>query len=144
MPEPVTVWMVHLGDGGGANEKKGTLSLEEDAVVFAFADSLERERIPLAAAKKAKRVRGSPVLLLSWTQGERPRSTAFYFVQPPPLRPPGLDETDRPRPGFGMLGRPSKRRHQRTNVRYLQTMGGGHKPLIQAWAEELMMRIGRH
>jgi hypothetical protein len=143
MPEPATVWMVHLGGGRGVDEQKGTLSLEEDAVVFAFADSLERQRIPLSTAKKAKRVRGSPVLILSWVQEGRPRSTAFYFVQPPPLRPPELDEADRPRPGFGMFGRPSKRRQQRTNVRYLQTMGGGHKPVIQAWVAELMMRIGR-
>jgi hypothetical protein len=143
MPEPVTVWMVHLGDGRGVNEQKGMLSLEEDAVVFAFADSLERQRIPLAATRKAKRVRGSPVLMLSWIQEGRPRSTAFYFVQPPPLRPPDLSEADRPTPGFGMFGRPSKRRHQRTNVRYLQTMGGGHKPVIQAWVAEITTRIGR-
>jgi hypothetical protein len=135
--------MVHLGDGGGTSEQKGTLSLEEDAVVFDFAGSLERQHIPLAATKKAKRLRGSPVLLLTWTQNGRSRSTAFYFVQPPPLRPPDLTEIDRARPGFGMIGRPTKRRQQRTNVRYLQTMGGGHKPVIQAWVAELTMRIGR-
>lgn len=143
MPEPVTVWMVHLGDGRGAIEQKGTLSLEDDAVVFDFTNSLEQQRIPLAAAKKAKRVRGSPVLMLAWIQDGRSRSTAFYFVQPPPLRPPDLSEEDRPRPGFGMFGRPSKRRQQRTNVRYLQTMGGGHKPVIDGWVVELTTRIGR-
>jgi hypothetical protein len=143
MPEPATVWMVHLGPGRGADEQKGTLFLEDEAVVFAFADSLEQQRIPLPGLKKAKRVRGSPVLMLTWTQNDKPRTTAFYFVQPPPLRPPDPSEQDRPRPGFGLSVRSTKRKHQRTNVRYLQTMSGDHKPVIQAWVEEIGTRIGR-
>ncbi len=139
MPAPVTVWMVELGDGRADREDKGTLTLEGDTLVFSFAGTLDVRRFPLADASKATRVRGSPILMLKWLRDGRTRATAFYFVQPPPLRPPdpGSELAERPR----LLGRPSRRRHQRTNVRYLQTALSDRKQLIQEWADELTTRM---
>ena len=38
------------------------------------------------------------------------------------------------------MRRSSKRRHQKTNIQYLQTVGIKQKDLIKAWADEIMER----
>ena len=77
------------------------------------------------------------------------RRVAFYFSQPPPLRPPepgsmSLPESGlggRPAGPFGAFRRTSKRRHMRTNLGYLTTANAGHKAVIQAWVDEIGARM---
>ena len=119
--------------------------MDDGAVVFS-SDS-EHIRFQLDSVRKAKRRKGSPVLQLDWLQSDSLRSTAFFFVQPPPLHPaePGGRESLRdpvPRPA-GLLGgsRMTKSRHRKTNLRYLQTGGISTKAAIQGWADEIGRRL---
>jgi hypothetical protein len=148
MPEPTTVWMVHLRRGEAASEVKGELEVSGDAVVFTGTKDGVAVSFPFADVVRAKRLRGSPVLLLEWQADDAARKTAFYFSQPPPLAPPepgtttlpGDPFTSRPMGAFGAIRRTSKRRHQKTNIQYLQTVGIKQKDLIKAWADEIMER----
>jgi len=148
MPEPTTVWMVHLRRGEEPTEVKGAIDLAGDALVFTGDPDGEPVSFPFAGVRRAKRLRGSPVLLLEWESDGDPRKTAFYFSQPPPLdlpeqgqtTLPGDPFTTRPTGAFGAIRRSSKRRHQKTNIQYLQTVGIKQKDLIQAWVDEIMGR----
>jgi len=148
MTEATTVWMVHLRRGEDSEEVKGEIDLAADALIFTARKSGETVSIPLAGVRKAKRLRGSPVLMLEWHDDGDPRRTAFYFSEPPPLAPPEPGRTtlpgdpfsSRPVGAFGAIRRSSKRRHQKTNIQYLQTVGIKQKDLIQAWVDEIMGR----
>jgi hypothetical protein len=148
MPEPVTVWMVELGVG--AAEVRGSLSLEDDGVVFTRDGSGARSRFAFEDVRGAKRVRGSPILLLAHRGDEGARKIAFYFSQPPPLEPPepgappppGMGLTSRPSGAFGAVRRTSKRRHMRSNMGYLTSSNAGKKGLIESWAAEIGVRVG--
>ena len=137
VPDPITVWMVRLERGWTAHDVKGTLSLEEDALVFTGSDE-RRSRFAFEHVRSAKRVRGSPVLIVTTTQTGTQLRTAFYFAQPPPMEP---DDTV-PTVGFSLMRRPkSKRRVTRENARYLQVSNPVRKPTIQAWADAVTERI---
>jgi hypothetical protein len=148
MPEPTTVWMVHLRRGEAVTEVKGRIDLTADAVVFTGTEGDEGVSFRLVDVRRAKRLRGSPVLLLEWQSDDEPRKTAFYFSQPPPLAPPepgqtalpGDPFTTRPTGAFGAIRRSSKRRHQKTNIQYLQTVGIKQKDEIKAWVDAIMER----
>lgn len=146
MPEPVTVWMVHLGRGT-VSEVEGTLSLDAEALVFAHGGQPVELRFPFARIARVRRVLGSPVLLVDWRDGELPRRTAFYFSKPPPLEPP--DASTRTTPSgralgpLGQLRAGSRRRHRRASVGYLAAHGGRTKPVLRAWVRELRERIAR-
>jgi hypothetical protein len=139
--------MVHLRRGDAASEVKGRIDLSAEGVVFTGKDG-DAVSIAFEEVRRAKRLRGSPVLLLEWTRDGDAHRTAFYFSQPPPLEPPepgtttipGDPFTTRPAGAFGAIRRTSKRRHQKTNIQYLQTVGIRQKELIQAWADEIMQR----
>jgi hypothetical protein len=91
--EPTVVWMVPLRAGGG--EHHGTLSLEPPNLVFVERREGERVEIPLASVGKVRRVRGSPILRVA-IEGETGRTeVAFYFTQPPPLRPAASSRSGR-------------------------------------------------
>jgi hypothetical protein len=143
MMEPTTVWMVHLARGAPTDGVKGTLSLDGDAVVFS--SDAQDFRFDLASVHKVKRRKGSPVLQLDWRHQDSRRSTAFYFVQPPPLQPldPGSRQIDpvARTPGLLSGGRMTRSRHRRTNIRYLQTRGINSTELIQAWADEIARNL---
>jgi hypothetical protein len=149
MPEDVTVWMVRLDQGRALDDIRGTLTLDDDAVIFTDSSSGSQTRFPLVGLRKPKRVRGSPILMLADQAGAGTRRTAFYFSQPPPLRPPEPDATSpsgagpdsRPVGPFGAFRRTSKRRHMRTNIGYLTTMNANHKPVIDAWVAEIGARM---
>ena len=149
MPEDVTVWMVRLDRGQAGDNIKGTLALGDDAVVFTDSRSSAQMRIPLTGLRKPKRVRGSPILMLIDQSEAGTRRTAFYFSQPPPLRPPepgttslpGAGLSSRPMGAFGAFRRTSKRRHMRTNIGYLTTMNANHKTVIDAWVAEIGARL---
>jgi hypothetical protein len=148
MPEPTTVWMVLLRRGD-LGERKGTLRLDEDAVVFEDATVQHERRIGYAQVRRARRVRGSPILIVAHDDDGDAVETAFYFTQPPPLRPPAPGEAPSPaaitRGGralgpFSAMRRTSRRRHMRENVRYLTTQSGSKKPQIEAWVNEIVER----
>lgn len=150
MLEMARVWMVRLDRGHAEDDVRGTLSLEADAVVFTEAISTLEHRFPLEHMDKPKRVRGSPILLVILRTNEELQRMAFYFSQPPPLRPPEPGSTSlpvrgieaRPMGAFGALRRSSKRRHMRGNLGYLTTANASYKQVIQTWVVEIGARIG--
>ena len=148
MPEATTVWMVRLDRDLVEDDVRGTLTLDPDAVVFTEARSGVEHRIPINAMAQPKRVKGSPILMITHAAGGASRRVAFYFSQPPPLRPPdpgsaGLPEggLGRPMGAFGAFRRSSKRRHMRTNLSYLTTTNTSHKQAIQEWVVEIGTRM---
>jgi len=144
-----TVWMVRLDRGKADEDVRGTLEIEDDAVVFTEADSGARTRFPFDGMRKPGRVRGSPILMLAESTAGGIRRTAFYFSQPPPLRPPEPSSAGPPGTGiesgpmgaFGAFRRSSKRRHIRSNLGYLTAAAADHKGVIQAWVEEIGARL---
>jgi hypothetical protein len=150
MPEAAIVWMVRLDLGLVEDDVRGTLELDPEAIVFTEARSGIEHRIPIQAMQPPKRVKGSPILMIAHTADGDLRRVAFYFSQPPPLRPPEpgsttLREGDLGAPPMGALGafrRTSKRRHQRTNLTYLTTANTGYKETIQGWVAEIGARMG--
>jgi hypothetical protein len=151
VPEPITVWMVHLSSGASLDGVEGLLSLHNDAVVFTESSAARVERFPLESVRKAKRLRGSPVLRLDWLREDGPRRTAFFFVQPPPLEPPEFGVrrsrsdpfSTEPASGLAAMRRPSKRRQMRANSSYLQTSGIRRSEVIKAWADAITDRLNR-
>jgi hypothetical protein len=124
---------------------KGLLALDPDALAFETASPGEVVRFPYTDIRSAKRLRGSPVLLVEWNEGRQLRRTAFYFVQPPPMatRDPGG-----PAAGASVgLGNPfrsirsAKRKQQRHNVSYFAARGEAVKPALKAWASEVSARV---
>ncbi len=149
MTEATTVWMVRLDKGLVEDDVRGTLVLDPEAIVFTEASSGLEHRISIHAMQQPRRVKGSPILMIAHTIDGAPRQVAFYFSQPPPLRPPepgstGLPEGGlggRPMGAFGAFRRSSKRRHMRTNLSYLTTANAGYKQVIQEWVEEIGTRM---
>ena len=147
MPEPTTVWMVLLRRGD-LGERKGTLRLEPDAMVFEDATVQHERRIDFPMVRRARSVRGSPILIVTHEDDGDTVETAFYFTQPPPLRPPepGDEPSPASMPGrkpmgpFSAIRRTSRRRHMRENVRYLTVQSGSKKPEIEAWVSEIAER----
>ncbi len=142
--EPVTVWRVQLRRGD-VGDREGTLRLEDDALVFEDRASASEIALPLGDIRSARRVRGSPILIVAHDESGERAETAYYFSQPPPLEasPPGsvgTSSTGRPLGPFAAMRRTSKRRHQRENVKYLATKAGALKPTIQAWVDEISAR----
>jgi hypothetical protein len=149
MPEAATVWMVRLDRGQVEDDVRGTLELDPEAIVFTETRSGIEHRIPIQAMQQPKRVKGSPILLIAHTADGALRRVAFYFSQPPPLRPPEPGSTTLPESGlggrpmgpFGAFRRTSKRRHLRTNLSYLTTTNASHKQVIQDWVVEIVGRM---
>ena len=79
MIEPTTVWAARLGSPDEGI--KGYLVLETEHLSFTSELGDIEIRIPLAEVKRARRIFGSPVMVI-----EHDRSVvAFYFAQPPPV-----------------------------------------------------------
>jgi hypothetical protein len=143
--EPVTVWMVHLGlgDGKKPTEVRGTLSLGDEGLEFVERKSGADVRFDYTSIQRAKRLRGSPVLLVDWRRGEESRKTAFYYSQPPPLEPAPRSATIEPRGPLGPFTRttPSKRQVARMNLGYLRSTSAANKDVVKAWARAVSERI---
>lgn len=130
MPSPVTVWAVELQPGSRLEEVQGSLALETEALVFTPRDGHGPERrYPLAEIARARRLRGSPVLLIVHEPSRGPRRTAFYFVQPPPLVPP--DESRKA--VLGPLAGGSSRKVRRRNASYLGLSNRQKKQVLREW-----------
>lgn len=136
MPEPVSVWKVELRRGQEPIDVPGTLTLTDDALVFEDTAGAVT-RVVFTDIVRVKRQRLSPILLVS-RRDPSLGETAFYFAEPPPLRPPDpatlpLREATR--------RRPSKRRQQRDNTGYLSTQGSMLRSTIQAWVDEVRPKV---
>jgi hypothetical protein len=145
--EPTEVWMVHLGSQKKPLEVRGTLALGEEGLEFVERKTGADVRFEYGSIRRAKRIRGSPVLMLHWRKDGEDRKTAFYFSQPPPLEPmPRSPTIEPPRGPLGPFTRatPSKRQVARMNLGYLRSTSATKKEAIRAWAEAVTERAGRN
>jgi hypothetical protein len=137
--------MVHLGLGDGRKpaEVRGTLTLGDEGLEFVERKSGADVRFDYASIRRAKRLRGSPVLLVDWRKGDEARKTAFYFSQPPPLEPVSRSATIEPRGPLGPFTRatPSKRQVARMNLGYLRSTAVSNRGVVKAWAAAVTERI---
>jgi hypothetical protein len=141
MPEPVTVWMVRLRRDARLREVRGTLRMDETALVFIDHTTRAETHLPFSETRKVKRVLGSPVLILSWWEGEGiPAETAFYFVQPPPMLTEHAQGQTRTQPTT-MLRQPSRRRQRRESIGYLTSRSRVSRGTIKTWADEIRARV---
>jgi hypothetical protein len=144
--EPTEVWMVHLGSQRKPLEVRGTLTLGEEGLEFVERKTGADVRFEYGSIRRAKRIRGSPVLMLDWRKEDEDRKTAFYFSQPPPLEPmPRSPTIEPPRGPLGPFTRatPSKRQVARMNLGYLRSTSAAKKEAVRAWAEAVTERTGR-
>jgi hypothetical protein len=131
MPEATTVWAVDL-IREPKKDREGILSLQPGHLVFEpRAPGAAPLRIPLSTIRRARRLRGSPVLLVVHERNGVAVDTAFYFVQPPPLEPV-VGRGERPTPLS--FGRASKRRARRQNVGYLGMSNREKREHVAEWA----------
>jgi hypothetical protein len=132
MPASVTVWAVELGPAAPPAEVRGRLALASDALIFSPKDErMPEQRVPLGEIVRARRLRGSPVLMIFQRGGAGTRRIAFYFVQPPPL-PKTVEVTP-----TSTLRRNTKRRARRQNVGYLGTWNREKKALLREWERQV-------
>ena len=134
MPDDVRVWAVDLEEGSSLNDREGRLSLQADALRFEPSKQGARAMsIPLRDVTRAKRLKGSPVLLVRNSQGERVAQTAFYFAQPPPLTAFTTEHPDT-RASLAAFRNP-KRKARRDNVGYLGLTNRTKKALVMEWED---------
>lgn len=136
--------MVHLGRGVPPVEVRGTLRLGESALEFAGVEAGGEASIGFASIRKAKRIRGSPVLMVDWVEGTAKRRTAFYFSQPPPLAPTPRSPTAIPPGPLGPLTRttPTKRQVARMNLGYLRSTSVANRETVREWERAVSERAG--
>ena len=138
--------MVHLGVQRKPLEVRGTLTLGEHGLEFVERRTGADVRFEYGSIRRAKRIRGSPVLMIDWHKDGEDRKTAFYFSQPPPLEPmPRSPTLEPPRGPLGPFTRatPSKRQVARMNLGYLRSTSAANKSAVRAWAEAVTERVGR-
>jgi hypothetical protein len=144
--EPTEVWMVHLGAGRKPLEVRGTLTLGKSGLEFVEKKTGADIHFGYGSIRRAKRIRGSPVLMVDWRKDGEDRKTAFYFSQPPPLEPmPRSPTIEPPRGPLGPFTRatPSKRQVARMNLGYLRSTSVASKGVLRAWADAVTERAGR-
>ena len=138
--------MVHLGSQRKPVEVRGTLSLGKHGLEFVERKTGADVDFEYRSIRKAKRIRGSPVLMVDWRTDGEDRKTAFYFSQPPPLEPmPRSPTIEPPRGPLGPFTRatPSKRQVARMNLGYLRSTSASNKGVVRAWAEAVTERTGQ-
>lgn len=138
--------MVHLGVKKKPLEVRGTLTLGERGLEFVERKTGADVRFEYGTIRRAKRIRGSPVLMIDWRKGGEDRKTAFYFSQPPPLEPmPRSPTLEPPRGPLGPFTRatPSKRQVARMNLGYLRSTSASNRVVVRAWAEAVTKRVER-
>jgi len=82
---PSTVWMVNRETG--PDGWRGTINLEQEALVFRPADGGRPREYAYAQMRRVRRVRGSPVLEVKLQPTGDLKIVGFFFVQPPSLDP---------------------------------------------------------
>jgi hypothetical protein len=133
VPAAITVWMVDLGPASGLEEVQGSLALASDALVFTPRSEGPERRFTLREVVQARRLRGSPILMIATGSAAGSTRTAFYFVQPPPLE--RSEDPGRLGP-FGAV-RSSRRRVRRQNATYLGSWNREKKGLVREWEREV-------
>jgi hypothetical protein len=133
--------MVHL-ERKAAAEVKGSLEMQQEALAFTDAAG-KVTTIPFGQALGARRIHGSPVLVVTWMKEGRRAKTAFYFAKPPPLVPPERQEraTGPEMVWLGRTQRGGRKRQRRENFGYLSVSSSSLKPLLKSWARETSDRI---
>lgn len=116
MVEPTKVWAVRVGVSD--HDAEGVLRLEEEDLVFDLAAGAGTLRLPLRDVTRARRVRGSPVLVVDSDSGGKKTRFAFFFVKPPPLHSETGD---------------ARRKVRRKAVTYLQTSNAQSKDQVKGW-----------
>ena len=153
MPRPTKVWMVPLGRTPIV-EVMGDLRLEEGALRFQpREEGAPATHLGFETITKVRRVRGSPVLMITHTEGSpgAKTQTAFYFTQPPALdnivrsrtaaEPEDVDLRSMRPSAFGQRRSRSKRRTVRTNATYLTQEGTSRRHELQTWVEEIRKEL---
>jgi hypothetical protein len=138
--------MVHLGVRRKPLEVRGILTLGEHGLEFVEKKTGADVRFEYGSIRRAKRIHGSPVLMIDWRKDGEDRKTAFYFSQPPPLEPmPRSPTLEPPKGPLGPFTRatPSKRQVARMNLGYLRSTSAANKGAVRAWAKALTERVGR-
>jgi hypothetical protein len=142
MPRPVTVWAVELGPEVPPEEIKGALALESDALWFApGTEGHPRSAIALGSISKVRRLRGSPVMMVTHGRGADMRRTAFYFAQPPPLGGVTGRTTEPPASGLAAFRNP-RRKARRDNLGYLGVANREKKVLVSEWVRAVRAAAG--
>lgn len=128
MISPRKMWAVRVG--AAMEGAEGTLTLTDRALEFELVDEEGSIQIPLADIRRAKRVRGSPILLVDTDRSpdgkDTPARFAFYAVEPPSLRP---------------QGRETKGKVRRHAIVYLQSANSRHKEELDGWERELRAAV---
>lgn len=82
-PAPVTVWLVRPGSPDAI---RGSLALERHTLMFTPEEDQDQLPIPTNRIRRARRLRGTPVLEVTYTDARaEPGQVFVYFAQPPPL-----------------------------------------------------------
>lgn len=135
VPGPTTVWEVDLVRGRIA-ERRGSLTLGADALVFRPDDERVGERrIPLPAITRVRRLLASPVLVVRHAAGAASLETAYYFVEPPRLRPTADAEVRRFTTG--------KRRTRREGAATLVGANRGLRADLKDWERAVRGAVAR-
>jgi hypothetical protein len=119
VPEARTVWAARLG-AKDAEEVECLMSLDRGELVFVSEQG--EVRIPGHSIGKARRIRGSPVMLLEYAYQGNDVRIAVFFVKPPPLP--------------GNSGK-SRRKTRKDSVTYLSLRNRNLKYLIDGWVVAL-------
>ena len=135
------MWAVELGPEIPPEEIKGALSLDGGTLTFTPADEARPAlAIPVDSIAKARRLRGSPVLMVTHGHGAS-RRTAFYFAQPPPIGVLTGRVTEAPERGLAAFRNP-RRKARRDNFGYLGAVNRAKKPVVAEWARAIRAAAG--
>ncbi len=132
MVAPRTTWLFRPGVDGIPRE--GTLSLSPAEGVLRFdADNGTTFLIELNRLRRAKRVRGSPILQVRYRDADGKAPVAFfYFTSPPPL-------------GGNWRGTPwtrDERKGRRKGFTWLEERNAELRSLLEAWVREIRAAAG--
>jgi hypothetical protein len=134
MVAPTTVWMVYL-DGRSTDEIEGTLSEDDDGLVFTELSGVTT-RFPFSQIAKVKRVMASPIFMIR--HGPEQHETAFYLTRPPPLGVLGGQEPSATATALqGRFRGSGKWRQRRDNTRYLAATSTGVKSVRDEWVARI-------
>jgi len=113
------VWVVRAGS---RREVESTIALEESHLVVTAEDEGTTERIPLKRMTRARRVFGSPVLVIDLAGEGLPSRLIVYFAPPPPLDAEGFR---------------ARRKERRRNATYLGAASEETLAEIKAWVRAI-------
>jgi hypothetical protein len=130
-PEPRRVWLVREGRPRAV---RGTLALERHSLTFTPEDD-EPLPIPINRIRRARRLRGTPILEVAYTDARAQESRLFlYFARPPPLPGAGRDSGWRRATSWIL---PTKGLQQTASAMSLRAGGKELRPTIESWVRAI-------